>query len=218
VFFKLLLTKNNKQTKRVKKSDIASPPKRTYTTKSVNIPNVPKIWRFLQLDDTTDVTPISGSNAATVAGAYYFTLNLLSNASSFSSLFDMYKVEALQIEIVPRFNAIALTTTSNSPLRTVIDYDDSTVLASAAAAEQYSSCISLEAHESCLRVFQPRIAVAAYSGAFTSYKSEASDWIDVASNTVRHYGIKWYIPVSPTTSVPVWDLKIRVFLAFKTVR
>jgi hypothetical protein len=207
----------NKTNKKL--SDIPQPRKTDYTTISTGWPTrSPSVWRFLQRDDTTDVTPISGSSAAPVAGAYYFTLSNLANAPSFQALYDQYKVQALCVEFIPRFNAVGLSTTSNSPMRVIIDYDDSTVLASAAAAEQYSSCIVLEAHESCKRIFQPHVAVAAYSGAFTSYKNEPSDWIDIASDTVRHYGLKWYIPVSPTTSVPVWDMKITAYLLFKTVR
>jgi hypothetical protein len=209
-------TYKNKQKARL--TDDPRAPRRTYNTASVIFPRSPKSWRFIQLDDTTDVTPISGSNAATVAGSYFFILTNLSNYSSFAAIFDQYMVQAISVEIVPRFNAIAASTTSNSPMRVVIDYDDATVLASASAAEQYASCTTIEAHESCHRTFRPHLAVAAYSGAFTSYKNEPAGWIDIASATVQHYGLKWFVPISPTTTVPVWDLKVKISICFRTVR
>lgn len=200
-------------------ADVPKPGKVDIMTRSCRLFKEPKVFRYIQKDSTTDISvPISGSSAAPVAGAYYFIATNLQNWSSFSALYDQYRVVAIDFVIRPRFDSISLSTTSNSPMRLVIDYDDSTVLSSAADAEQYSNCMTVEAYQSARRVYCPAIAIAAYSGAFTSYASRQRQWLDVASDTIRHYGMKWYIPISPTTSVPVWDIMISVFIEFKNVR
>lgn len=178
----------------------------------------PRNFRYVQKDYTSDIVPITGSNVAAVAGAYYFVATNLSNWTSFAAIYDQYRVTGIEFTLRPRFESISLSTTSNTPMRLVIDYDDATVLSSLAAAEEYSNCMTVEAYQSAKRVFCPAVAIAAYSGAFTSYANRQRQWIDVVSSSVQHYGLKWYIPISPTTSVPVWDVMISVCIEFKNVR
>jgi hypothetical protein len=134
--------------------------------------------------------------------------------------YDQYKLLAVRVSIVPQNNAVGLVTNSTTglvPLYCVIDYDDATVLTTAAQAEGYNNCITLGPGESLIRTFRPHMAIAAYSGSFTSYANAEPMWIDAASNTVQHYGIKVFIPATTAaqTLLQTWNVIIEYAWALK---
>jgi hypothetical protein len=134
--------------------------------------------------------------------------------------FDQYKLTAVRVTISPDQNAIGLFTNSTTqyvPLYCVIDYDDNNTLSSVAGAEAYSNCVSLGAGESCERLFQPRMAVSAYTGSFGGFANMANVWIDSASNSVQHYGVKLFIPgaTAAQTLLPSWQISTEYFFAFR---
>jgi len=164
----------------------------------------------------------NGAIATQAAGvatsnSWNFTLAAANVGSGF---WDQYRIQAVRFTIRPENNAIGLVTNSTTqiqPLYCVIDYDDSTNLASIAAAESYSTCIVLSAGESCERVIQPRIAVAAYNGAFGGFANLGNQWIDSASSTVQHYGIKTYVPggAAGQTQLATWDVIVEYYIQFR---
>jgi len=201
------VSKHDKDVPKDKKVDVS--------TSSVVLFKAPKVYSFVQVDNFAGT--IIGSTASSTAGAYYFELAGLSNASSFQSLFDQYRVYAIDFVLRPRCLSTNVTAASTSPpMYFVIDYDNSTALGSAAAAMQYSTCAVIESFESMRRVIQPRIAVAAYSGLFNSY-ANTTGWIDSASPSVIHYCFKWFIPQAVAGAVPEWDVISRVYLQFRNV-
>jgi hypothetical protein len=144
----------------------------------------------------------------------------LASSSISSGQWDQYKLLAVRFTVSPDQNAVGLftnATTTYTPLYIVIDYDDSATLGSVAAAEAYNNCVVLGAGESCSRLFQPRMAVAAYSGTFASFANMADQWIDAASSSVQHYGIKIIIPgaTAAQTLLPSWQLSTEYFFAFR---
>ncbi len=83
----------------------------------------------------------------------------------------------------------------------VIDYDDDNPLATIADALQYGTCqINTMSSGYFKRVLQPRFAIAAYSGVFTSFAlSPQNTWVDVASPNVKYFGLKFI--GAPTTAL-----------------
>jgi len=98
----------------------------------------------------------------------------------------------------------------------VIDYDDAVNLTTFASALDYPSAFQSEGYTPHRHVFVPHIAVAAFAGTFTAYANEEAPWIDCASNTVQHYGVKtaW----SGTSAVFLYDVRVRVIVQFRNVR
>jgi hypothetical protein len=144
----------------------------------------------------------------------------LSRSGLGAGQWDQYKIVAVRVTIAPDNNAIGLltnATTTYSPLYAVIDYDDATALGSVGAAEAYSNCVVLNAGESCERLFKPRMAVAAYNGAFSAFANMGDQWIDAAYNSVQHYGVKIYVPAvtAGQTSLPSWQVSTEYFVAFR---
>lgn len=191
--------------------DIPKPIRRTYETVSALLPT------------TTDQCTLRStvSSTLTASGTSVPTYNFtLANSGLGSGSFDQYRIEAIRFSILPQNNAVGLVTNAATTLQKVycvIDYDDSTALASVGSALQYNNCITLSPGESLCRLFQPHMAIGAYSGAFTSFANVKPMWVDAASTGVQHYGIKLYIP-GPLPSQPIlqtWDVNIEYWITFR---
>lgn len=206
-------TRKGRSSKSMKGGDIPPPAKHTFHTMSYPLPKVTEDCVIRALSATTVVTVPSVSVKPTFA----FTLGALNTGSGF---FDQYMIEAIRFTVTPQNNAVGLVTNSTTtllPLYVVIDYDDATALASAGAATSYSNCISLAPGESCERTFQPRIALAAYGGAFTQFANAAPQWLDSNSSGVQHYGVKlWVDPAAAgQTALQSWDITVEHFIRFR---
>jgi hypothetical protein len=175
------------------------------------------------LPKVTEYTVIKGSSTTTLqagtaqAPTFNFTMGQFTVGTGF---YDQYKFEAIRFTITPQQNAIGLFTNSTSsavPIYCVIDYDDSTALSSVGAAAGYANCVIINPGESCERVFKPHMALAAYSGTFASYANVVPTWIDSASSSVQHYGIKLYIPAITVgqTQVQDWNVTVEAFVALR---
>jgi hypothetical protein len=154
--------------------------------------------------------------------ASVFTATAATSCTDFSSLaavFDQYRINMIEIRLTPHApNAFITSTQPVGQLYTVLDYDDATALASGAAAVAYSDCIVSPPYANQRRCFRPRVALAAYSGAFTSYANVASPWIDASSSTVNHYGVKTWIDPGAAGALAVYDLVVRTHFEFRSTR
>ncbi len=120
--------------------------------------------------------------------AYNFALNSVPDSSDFGNLFDQYRIWQISVEFIPTSQS------GGGPLYTAIDYDDSATPPSINELLEHSTLMKTAPGNGIVRTWQPRAAVGAYSGAFTSYAQMTSPWIDNTSNAVLHYGIKIGIP------------------------
>lgn len=182
-------------------------------TLSCRIPRVTESTTIRCVANST----ITASASANVAGSYNFQLGLANVGTGF---YDLYRIEAVRVNIRPKNNAIGLftnSTTSVVTLYNVIDYDDSANLGSVADAEAYSTCLALAPGQSCSRGFKPRIAMAAYNGAFTGYANMSPQWIDAAYQNVEHYGLKYFIPqaTAAQTQLQEWDVSVDYYVSFR---
>jgi hypothetical protein len=190
-------------------TDIPRQAKHTFTTMSCRMPRV--------TDCTTVRCQTDGVLTATAASAVTTTFNFtLSSANIGSGFYDRYKIDAIRFSIVPRNNAIGLVS-GLSDFYFAIDYDDSNSFVSSAQAIQNATCIVLAPGESATRTFAPRIAVATYNGAFAGYANQKSQWLDAASTTVQHYGVKIYVPATGVVGQTVfqqWHYTVEYFISF----
>jgi hypothetical protein len=147
------------------------------------------------------------------------TTQCTDNLSALTGLFDQYRFDCIEVWITPNQNALAQQIFATNPnLHSVIDYDDGTALAGIGAADAYSSHIRSEPYEKQRRCFKPRIAYAAYSGAFTSHANQSAGWIDCGSPDVEHYGIKLICEPDGNASGPhaTWDVEVKAHLSFRS--
>lgn len=165
---------------------------------------------------------ITASNSAAVTSQLVFVLSNLDIYSAVSAVWDQYRIDCIRLTIVPDQNAIPLETNSSVSLvqmYVVIDYDDGNALATANAAKKYDNCAIVEPAESLCRQFQPRAALAAYSGAFSSFGNVGGLWIDMASPSVQHYGVKIYVPQATVaqTLLQSWKVEIEYWVSYRAV-
>jgi hypothetical protein len=150
--------------------------------------------------------------------SYTVSLGAIDQSSSLATLFDQYRIVAVELWLMPR---AAATSTSGSSalggiLSTVIDLDDATNLTQLNQAGDYSSCVTTENSVGHYRRWVPHAAIAAYSGAFSSFANVASPWLDTSYPSVTHYGVK--IAASVTSAVLTYDINVRLQLEFRSVR
>ncbi len=158
---------------------------------------------------TTSTTLPTAYSLSVAAGS-------LANFSDMSAAFDQYRIRAIEVRLIPRINLVANNGSNLGLVSTVIDYDDANSLATTTDALAYSNCHTTTGNVAHVRHFVPRIATAAYSGSFTSYKNEKADWIDAGSPGVQHYGFKSI--VSATDAPYHYDIVVRVWIQYRASR
>lgn len=139
-----------------------------------------------------------------------FTLASLPNYTEFTTLFDHYRINYIDLLWVYSKNTAEsnnyTTDKHQMPmLLTAIDKNDAVAM-DEASLMQYPSFRVDQLDRPIRRRIYPKPTVAAYSGAFTSYMSPTGNpWIDTQSPGVQYYGCKFIIkcPESYATSAPL---------------
>jgi len=154
--------------------------------------------------------------------AYYFALSGLDNLTALGAVFDQYRILCVEVSVRPRTTQTTFADSANlfPRLYSVIDYDDAVPLTTIGQAREYDSCIESSPGEGIVRTFIPAMSLAAYSGAFTSYAQKTLQWLDIASPTIQHFGLKLALEAGfvGQTNLQTYDIDAVVFLQFKSVR
>lgn len=163
--------------------------------------------QILRLTKTIYGGVLTSSLTVPVFGAFNFAFNQIDDYASFAPVFDQYRIDWVEWLSQPdnTVNANAATTT-NGQLASVVDFDDSNVLSTVGEAFDYNTAVVSTGSFQHYHAFKPRIAVAAYSGAFSSFANQSSQWIDIASPGVQHYGVKvaWSVSTNAVFSQQVF--------------
>lgn len=151
-------------------------------------------------------TSLTGSQIKGAGAPYGFALawSVVDLPFAFSSLFDQYRISKVICRITASKNTN--TTGLGSLLYVVEDYDNSTLLTSAASAQTYENCQVVRGSdagqgESIVIELIPKVPVPSILGNLVL----ESPWQDLAVTNNTHYGIKgWYATAAATD--PVWDV------------
>jgi hypothetical protein len=187
---------------------------------------------------STNLLLTTGATALNVyygALSFYVMLSDLPDYQDFTSLFDQYRIDSVELIFTPyctqaASGAAVSSTASQSGIivHTAVDYDDATVpTASDVGIQALREYQNYQSHnlfsgggKPLTYRWQPRIATAAYSGAFTSYRSEPFGWVDCGSTGVQGYGFKAvFESVSAGSALGImFKAEARVGLSFRNVR
>jgi hypothetical protein len=173
-----------------------------------------KVYRVRQIIDIGTII----QSTAVQTGGIAFTLSSLDQASTFTSLFDQYKIAYAKVKFRPVYNMVSPNITTAVPplLYTVIDYDNAAAPGSIAQMRQYNTVKETKFSVDHVRCLQPRVATAAYIGSTPTGFANQIAWIDCASSAVSHYGVKWLITAAGSgTSFFQWSVEIELFLEFR---
>jgi hypothetical protein len=166
---------------------------------------------------TENVLAQSATVQTFIAAAFNIT-TIDSDFASAANIFDQYRILGVEVTLNPHSTAPSSVAPSAGQLVTVIDYDDGTALTNLNQALAYANAITTPVNQAQRRCFKPRIALAAYSGAFTSFANFPAQWIDCASGTVQHYGFKAAMDIGIAGSLQVFDLLVRAHVEFRSTR
>jgi len=160
------------------------------------------------------VTTIAGSTSAETDGDYAVNLSTISNASAFIAIFDAWRIMQVTFRFIP-FPSSPAASGTQAPIYTAIDYDDSATT-TIASLQQYDTLKVAPAGSFFQRCLIPRMALAAYAGAFTNFaQGSPGQWLDAASPGVLHYGLKVGIPLS--SNPPAWTILADIVFQFRNV-
>jgi len=164
--------------------------------------------------------------------AISFKLSDVSGYTDFTTLYDMYRIRAVAVYVSPTIQPVGTTTagtlsTFNTKCTTVIDYDDSDVLASVGDARQYDTCkhvwMNIANNKPHKRYFTPAVATEVYRSTIsTGYGVKWGEWIDCSQADIPHFGLK--INLSTPVAITSADVgvgvtvEVKYYLEFKTTR
>jgi hypothetical protein len=171
-----------------------------------------KVYSFVE--HAQEVAILTSSTVPTT-NTFSWTLNSSNNSTSYQALFDQWRIAYVSLV----FTMDQISTGEATSCYTVIDYDDSNAFVAATDAQQYGTCMIAPIGTGAVfeRRLQPRVAQAVYSGAFTSFAlAPLGTWIDVASPSTIHYGVKMF--VGTTTSPSHIRVNAKIHYQFRNNR
>jgi hypothetical protein len=174
---------------------------------------------ILTIRKSIEIGTLASSSTMTVNGAAAFALNNIYDYTSWAAVYDLYRITLIKVMFIPVANLSPNgTNPSVSYLSAAVDFDDITVPSAPAEIINYQNHIILGPSGSGTLTWKPRVALAAYSGAFTSYASKEDQWIDCSSASVEHYGLKYSLKQATTTSIHNWLAFAELTVQFKNQR
>jgi len=144
-----------------------------------------------------------------------FTSADITQFASFAAIFDQYRFDVIEVWLMPNSTTIGANEGAGL-LYSAIDYDGVGVVNPATLAQRTNVAVSLH-NSGHYHRFRPHVAVATFGGgSFASYKNEASDWLDVASTAINHYGLDACSEPTPI-GIQTIDCLCRINISFRNV-
>jgi hypothetical protein len=151
---------------------------------------------------TASFLQYTNSAAIPTYNSTYLVLTTFPEYTGYVALFDEYKIETIELWIEP--GMVMSPTVGSTEFASAVDLDDANVPASYGDVAARQGAITSLTGTGHYHKWKPYVANALYSGAFTSYGSEPAPWIDCASSTVQHFGIKTATSAADGMSRPMY--------------
>jgi hypothetical protein len=144
-----------------------------------------------------------------------FTLQALPAFADFTSLYDAYCID--KVEVTWELSTIATGATQSSSIMPIVlawpDYDNSTA-PSLSATQQIAQLERLqlsEARPSFRRAIVPRLTLGtAGASANVGVTAQPRQWVDMAYTNVNHYGVKFFIKNFNTLTVAATGASVAI--------
>jgi len=136
------------------------------------------------LETPVSITPLP---ITFVGRAFSFVISTFSSATAYLATFDQYMIREIEVWLE---SSAVLTNEISGTLITAIDLDDAVIPPAASNVGSKQGSITSSANTGHYHRWQPHVAVAVYSGAFTSFGNTPMQWCDSASPLIQHYGLK----------------------------
>jgi len=143
----------------------------------------------------------------------YFAISGFSQSSEYLALFDQYRIDMIEVWLEPN-NSASVSDNGIGSLSSCIDVDDANTPTSVASVQAHQNCLVTSGYTGHYHKWKPHMAVAVYSGTFTSFSNAPAAWIDSASPGVQHYGLK--CSAITTTAVIGYSYTCRLQVSFRS--
>lgn len=201
--------------------------RRVYRKKTQN-----KVHSFIRwCDKDTQYPGATGPNSIVETGsnqnlAYSFKLDNVVNASDFTNLYDMYRINKVVLHLEPTYDTTAsgsgLGVPNGRRIRVVHDYNDNNPLTQEDDNLEYANCKSYYpwSRRGIKITLYPKInnTVENVGGsqAFTSIPSNKV-WLNMADDEVPHFGLKIMIPgnLTPGVDAELYRVRAKFHLSMK---
>lgn len=163
---------------------------------------------------------ITGSSAAPVFHSYSFRVQDLPDMTSYSQIWDQYRIDNITMIITPVTQAaLPAAAPGFAPLVVAIDSDDSIIPTSYAQVLGYGTAM-LYGQLTCpvTRTFVPKYRGVAYNGTTGVNSSVLSGFLDLAAGDIEHYGVKVAIRQSTSTNIQSYYICFKYQVTFKSSR
>ncbi len=175
-----------------------------------------------------DLGTITFSTAGIVSNGFSFQLDEIPNYTEFTTLFDLYKIEHVEVHMLPGTNSqnnqigVGGSVTYPPRIATVIDYNSSGAFASFNDARDFESA---EVHQAIrrdpiVRRLTPRFLTGVEEDGATIVTGGASrGWLNTARADVPHYGFR-YVGEALSTATELMGFRCEAiyYLAMRSVK
>lgn len=182
---------------------------------------------YLRHGDSTIMSVAKNANfsvlsSSTTVPSYYsaaFYLSDLAEVTSFTTLFDQYRFDYVQVNLLPLNQPPqAFTATLGAPpLLIAIDYDDAVTPPSLATLYNFENMQALACGQSRRFKFTPHSTVYEYNGAISIPSGNVTkQWHDCSQTAIPHFGVKYaFQTYADITAFQVW---YTYGISFKNIR
>lgn len=172
-----------------------------------------------------------------ISGALEFRLDDCANVADLSAVFDQIRLNKVVVEFIPLVNQMSGTDVLGTNINygilsnigvnvgqfyTVIDHDDATALTSKTAIQQYATCRSSPIYKKQTRILTPAFqGTIQQTATVTTTQAKYKQWFDIATPSVRHYGVKYYLDLHNASTVAgnnCYEIKCTYYYSCKEQR
>jgi expansin (peptidoglycan-binding protein) len=147
-----------------------------------------------------------------------FQASDIPNISSYTSLFDQYRIVTVSAIFKPRATQLYTGNSSGDVpwITTAIDVNDNSV--NLVPADRYQSALSTQMTTAFVRRLVPKTAVPVYNGLTSAYMQGRSGWLDCGYTAVPHYQLVVNIGATSLDNQFVYEVDVLYTLQFKLVK
>jgi len=159
------------------------------------------------------------NTGAITSSGLRFMLSDVPNSSEFTSLFDLYKIDKIDVQCLASFDTSTGPPQTRFFFATVVDLNSSGALASFADALEFQSVkvLPFQTREMPIRSFRPRyIGVAEDSSSSVIASTSDQGWLNTSIPNIPHYGFRWVSEAASTSAT--MRFIITYHLLFKQVK
>lgn len=155
-------------------------------------------------------------------GAMTFSLDQLPAYTDFTQLYDLYKINKVRVQFIPKMSSAVLADSAQMPVvHTIIDSNDSSnpTFIEMMQNEDLKTTRGTVLHT---RYFTPKCQLKLYESLATDGYAAArrNPFISTNDPSVPHYALKWVIENPITGGSAYWycDVKVTYYLALREVQ